>query len=178
MQHAMPEEKRASRSRRRLTTTGPAMQTREQVRPSFDPALLLSTLEAFRQGDFTVRMPDGNEGLEGSIARTLNAIIAQTESRQKEFERIRHVVGKMGKLDERASRRGLPGGWAAGIDAINELIEDLVQPTTEVARVIGAVARGDLTQSMPTRIKGKPVTGAALQVARTANTMVTQLRSF
>ena len=49
--------------------------------------------------------------------------------------------------------------WEASVRSVNELIEDLVQPTAEVARVIGAVARGDLTQSMMVEIDGRPLRG-------------------
>jgi hypothetical protein len=33
------------------------------------------------------------------------------------------------------------GGWAAKIDSLNTLLDDLVRPTTDVARTIGAVPR-------------------------------------
>ena len=138
----------------------------------------MKTLRAYKKGNFSVRMPAGSSRDCAEIARTLNSVIALSRARAAEFERISRVVGKEGKLGERASTRGGGGSWATGIRAVNSLIEDLVQPTNEVARVIGAVARGDLSQTMPTRIEGRPVTGAALQVARTVNTMVTQLSSF
>ena len=40
---------------------------------------------------------------------------------------------------------------------INKLIDDLVYPMTEVSRVIGSVAKGDLTQYMSTEIDGVPI---------------------
>jgi agmatine/peptidylarginine deiminase len=51
------------------------------------------------------------------------------------------------------------GNWEASVRSVNELIEDLVQPTAEVARVIGAVARGNLKQSMMVEIDGRPLRG-------------------
>jgi HAMP domain-containing protein len=53
-----------------------------------------------------------------------------------------------------------------------------VRPTTEVARVIVAVAEGDLTQKMALKIGGQPVKGEFLRIGTTVNTMVEQLRSF
>jgi HAMP domain-containing protein/CheY-like chemotaxis protein/signal transduction histidine kinase len=53
-----------------------------------------------------------------------------------------------------------------------------VQPTTEVARVIGAVAKGDLSQSMALEIDGRPLTGEFLRTAKVVNTMVDQLGTF
>ena len=65
-----------------------------------------------------------------------------------EFERLAKVVGKEGEITQRAKVKGAGGGWKAKLDAVNELVDDMVQPTTEVARVIGAVAEGDLSQHM------------------------------
>src|SRR5437868_9835269 len=64
------------------------------------------------------------------------------------------------------------------MESVNTLIVDLAQPTTEVARVIGAVANGDLTQTMALEIDGRPLTGEFLRTARTVNTMVEQLNAF
>src|SRR6202011_4134764 len=64
------------------------------------------------------------------------------------------------------------------IELVNDLVADLVRPTNEMARVIGAVAQGDLSQTMAIEIEGRPLKGAFLSTARTANTMVNQLSSF
>src|SRR5262249_27278940 len=61
---------------------------------------------------------------------------------------------------------------------VNSLIGDLVRPTTEVARVLSAVAEGDLTQKMALEIDGKPVKGEFQRIGTTVNTMVDQLSSF
>src|SRR2546430_12203068 len=50
---------------------------------------------------------------------------------------VSRVVGKEGQITQRAVLPGASGGWAARIDIVNTLIGDLVQPTAEVARVIG-----------------------------------------
>jgi hypothetical protein len=41
------------------------------------------------------------------------------------------------------------------------LIDDLVWPTTEVTRAIGAVAKGDLGQSMALEVDGRPLEGSS-----------------
>ena len=61
---------------------------------------------------------------------------------------------------------------------MNELIDDLVHPTSETARVIGAVAQGDLSQNMALEIDDRPLQGEFLRTARTINKMVQQLGSF
>ena len=62
--------------------------------------------------------------------------------------------------------------------AVNSLIDDLGRPTTEIARVIVAVAEGDLSQHMALEIDGRPLRGEFLRIGRTVNTMVDQLSSF
>ena len=66
----------------------------------------------------------------------------------------------------------------AKLRAINELIDDMVQPTAEVARVIGAVAKGDLSQTMTVEIEGRPLKGEFLRIGKVVNTMVEQLAKF
>ncbi len=64
------------------------------------------------------------------------------------------------------------------MDSVNTLISDLVYPVSETSRVIGAVAKGDLSQNMAMEIEGRPLAGEFLRTARTVNTMVEQLGSF
>ena len=96
----------------------------------------------------------------------------------EEFELLSKIVGKEGKIGHRAKVRGATGGWDTKLRAVNELIDDMVQPTTEVARVIGAVAKGDLSQSMSVEIDGRPLRGEFLRIGKVVNTMVEQLGSF
>src|SRR5205823_2235673 len=54
----------------------------------------------------------------------------------------------------------------------------MAQPTTEVARVIGAVAKGDLSQTMALESEGRPRTGEVLRMANVVNTMAAQVGTF
>src|SRR6185436_12927829 len=107
-----------------------------------------------------------------------NDVVERTERHTLELDRISRTVGKEGKIHQRMSVTGLSGGWAARVESVNSLIEDLVHPTSETARVIGAVAEGDLSQSMAVEVDGRPLQGEFLRTARTVNTMVKQLGSF
>src|SRR5215213_6909342 len=115
---------------------------------NLDLSNLLKTLVAVKKGDFSARMPLDKTGVAGKIADTLNDIIELNEKMSNEFERISKVVGKEGKISQRVSIGAVDGGWTGCVDSINTLITDLVQPTAETARVIRAVARGDLSQSI------------------------------
>src|SRR5439155_1043056 len=70
------------------------------------------------------------------------------------------------------------GLWASSIESVNALVGDLVHPTSEMARVIGAVAKGDLTQTMALDFDGRSLQGEFLRTAKTVNRMVEQLGAF
>ena len=57
-------------------------------------------------------------------------------------------------MTERAALKGAKGHWKDTVDSVNTMIEDLVRPTVEVARVLDAVAEGDLSQKMSLKIQG------------------------
>src|SRR5258707_1079323 len=123
-------------------------------------------------------MPVEQTGIAGKVADTLNEIIELNEKMAKEFERISTVVGKEGKITQRASIGAADGSWTDCVQSVNTLISDLVQPTAETARVIRAVARGDLSQTTALEIEGRPLKGEFLQTAKIVNTMVDQLNAF
>ncbi|HVT04884.1 MAG TPA: HAMP domain-containing protein, partial [Thermoanaerobaculia bacterium] len=143
-----------------------------------DPKMLLRTLNSAKKGDFSVRLPVEQAGMAGKIAEAFNDMIEMNERLVEELNRISTSVGKDGRLGQRASIPTAQGRWQEAIDSVNSLIGDLVQPTTEVSRVIGAVAKGDLSQSMATDFDGRPLKGEFLRTAKTVNTMVDQLASF
>ena len=141
-------------------------------------ATLLEALKAVKAGDFSVRMPVVKDGVMEEIARAFNEVVHLNEAMAKEFVRVGTIVGQEGKMTERASLGSVSGAWSTSIDSVNALIGDLVRPTTEVGRVITAVAHGDLSQKMVLEIEGKPVKGEFLRIGTTVNTMVDQLSSF
>jgi signal transduction histidine kinase/CheY-like chemotaxis protein/HAMP domain-containing protein len=143
-----------------------------------DSDALLEVLTAFRAGDFSVRLPATWIGKPGKIADTLNAIIAANQRCTEELERVGQMVGKDGRINERLSSTGWRGGWERSVRAVDDLIEDLIRPNDEIARVIGAVARGDLSQSVPMEVDGRVLKGHFAGTARTVNTMVGQLSAF
>ncbi|OUL26126.1 HAMP domain-containing protein [Nostoc sp. 106C] len=145
---------------------------------NLDLKLLLRTLNAAKKGDFSARMPIDQTGIAGKISDTLNDIIEQNERMAAEIQRIGNVVGKEGKVSERASLGNVRGSWLSCVNSVNTLITDLVQPTAETTRVIRAVANGDLSQTIAPDIEGRPLKGEFLQTANIVNTMVERLGSF
>ncbi|MGH8018546.1 MAG: HAMP domain-containing protein, partial [Opitutaceae bacterium] len=139
---------------------------------------LIGTLNAVRDGDFTVRLPSNWTGLEGRVADNLNLIVARMERSDASLLRLRSRVGEEGRISERLPLADSTGSWAERIEAINALVDDLSQPTIEMGRVIGAVAKGDLSQLMPQEVRGHPLRGEYLRTAKLVNGMVGQLGAF
>ncbi|EPX57481.1 Two-component hybrid sensor and regulator [Cystobacter fuscus DSM 2262] len=140
---------------------------------------LLDSLRAVTAGDFSVRLtPEAQPRSMEELAHAFNALVGMNQRMQDELVRVERVVGREGQMAERASLGHVSGGWASSLGSINSLIADLVQPTTEVARVLDAVARGDLTQKMALDLPGQPVKGEFLRIGTTVNAMVEQLSSF
>ena len=143
-----------------------------------DAKQLLTALVAFKRGDFSARLPDDWTGIASKIADTFNEVIRTSQRMTQELERIRRVVGKEGRITQRASLGDVSDSWAHAIGSVNDLIGDLAHPTSEMARVIGAVAKGDLSKTVATEIDGRPLEGQFLRTAKTVNTMVDQLGAF
>jgi signal transduction histidine kinase/HAMP domain-containing protein/ActR/RegA family two-component response regulator len=138
-----------------------------------DETVLLSVLADVKSGDFSVRMPLAWTGVAGKIADKLNDVIAANEALGAELARVSRVVGKEGKLSQRVALRGPDRVWSESIESVNSLIEDLVQPTSEMQRVIGAVAGGDLSKKITADVHGE-----VLELKNTINAMVDQLNRF
>ncbi len=141
-------------------------------------SVLLAALTALRDGDGSIRLPAEWSGLPGRVADLFNEIAERNQQMCEELRRLSQVVGKEGRLSQRGSLGHVRGFWRESIDSVNELIDDLVHPTSETARVIGAVAQGDLSQTMALEIDDRPLKGEFLRTARTINKMVQQLGSF
>ena len=139
---------------------------------------ILQAVVAFRNGDFSQRLPAEWTGVHGKIADAFNDILRMSERRAKEAERVCRMVGKEGRLQQRMSVPGVIGGWADEIHSINTLIADLAWPTVEVTRTIGAVAKGDLGQPMLLEVDGRPLEGEFLRSAKLVNKMIDQLSVF
>ncbi len=135
---------------------------------------LLAAIVAFRDGDFSVRLPTDWAGTDGRIAEAFNQVVALEDRIAREVARVSQTVGKEGRLKQRMSVPGAVGNWAAKVASLNTLLDDLVRPTADVARTIGAVAKGDLGQSLELEVDGHPLQGEFLRSANLVNTMILQ----
>ena len=146
---------------------------------SVDPVLaeLTEALAQLRRGRFDVRLPR-REGAAGALADQFNDMAAVAQRHNRDLLRIGRSVGREGRMGDRLDEESYDGAWADGARAVNALVDDLAAPTAEIARVIEAVAEGDLSQHMALEIEGRPLRGEYRRIGRTVNTMVDQLSSF
>src|SRR5262245_19264227 len=96
-----------------------------------DLPVLLDAFTALRMGDFPVLLPTNWMGMAGKVGDAFNDAMDQLEGMSDELDRISRVVGKEGKIKQRASLGSLGGSWAGTIASVNGLIGDLVHPTSE-----------------------------------------------
>src|SRR5271163_3606959 len=139
---------------------------------------LQKAMEAMRAGDFSVRLPAGGDGPLGRIAVLFNEIVGANQNMAQQLERIGKSVGEQGRTRQRVKFGISTATWGDMESSVNGLIDDLVWPTTEVTRVIGAVAQGDLLQTVRLDVDGRPLKGEFLRSATIVNTMIKQLSVF
>jgi HAMP domain-containing protein/signal transduction histidine kinase/DNA-binding response OmpR family regulator len=139
---------------------------------------LLHALQAIRSGDFSVRLLGEQTGVRGKITDLFNDIAAANQRMAQQLEGVGESVGRDGRTRQRVRLGVSTGAWGEMEQSINTLIDDLLWPTTEVTRVVAAVAKGDLLQTARLDVDGRPLKGEFLQAATIVNTMIKQLGVF
>jgi HAMP domain-containing protein/CheY-like chemotaxis protein/signal transduction histidine kinase len=139
---------------------------------------LLHALQAIRSGDFSVRMLGEQTGVRGKVTDLFNDIAAANQRMAQQLEGVGQSVGRDGRTRQRVRLGVSTGAWGEMEQSINTLIDDLLWPTTEVTRVVAAVAKGDLLQTARLDVDGRPLKGEFLQAATIVNTMIKQLGVF
>jgi signal transduction histidine kinase/HAMP domain-containing protein/ActR/RegA family two-component response regulator len=135
--------------------------------------VLLNVLAQVKGGDFSARMPFEWTGVEGKIADGFNDVIIANQALGAELARVSRVVGAQGELSQRVVLGGSGQAWSESVESVNSLIDALVRPTSEMQRVIGAVADGDLSKKVSVDVRGE-----MLELKNTINAMVDQLNGF
>ncbi len=139
---------------------------------------LLAGMRSMNSGDFGVRLTPNGDPLMAEIIDAFNQLADKRSRFTEELVRISNSVGREGNMRDRFSIGAVGGAWGTSVEAINGLITDLGQPTSEVSRVIQAVAEGDLSQKVELEIQGKQVQGEFFRIGSTVNRMVDQLNAF
>src|SRR5690606_18834932 len=117
--------------------------------PGAEPGLsqreLLAALRALRRGDFSVRLPEQYDGVDGQIVSTLNEIAQTADELQRDARDAFSAVANEGRSKVRLKRAGLSGGWRRYADDANATLERLTSHMSNMAAVANAVVHGDFT---------------------------------
>ena len=139
---------------------------------------LLAGLRALKRGDFDVRLPDDLSGLDGEICETFNELAEQVAGMGDDLMELRQSVGREGRTRKRLRKGEAQGGWARYVRGVNDLLDDLTRHTDEMAEVVTAVGKGDLSRSVDVHGIEEALQGDFLKHANAVNDMVAQLALF
>src|ERR671932_811718 len=100
-------------------------------------------------------------------------MVDQLSTFASEVTRVAREVGTEGKLGGQAEVKGVAGTWRDLTDSVNFMAGNLTEQVRGIARVVTAVANGDLKHKLTVEAKGEI---AAL--AETINDMIDTLATF
>ncbi|HWS79336.1 MAG TPA: HAMP domain-containing protein, partial [Thermomonas sp.] len=139
---------------------------------------LLQAMIAVRDGDFSVRLPPHLEGLQGKLADTFNEIVAANRRLAHDLAKVSQQVGGEGQTRARVNPANRQGQWAEMETSVNHLIRDMARPVEAMTEAMAAVAKGDLTKTVPMETDGRPLQGEFLRAANIVNGMLEQMSEF
>jgi CheY-like chemotaxis protein/signal transduction histidine kinase/HAMP domain-containing protein len=128
---------------------------------------------AVANGDLSRKITVDVKGEILELKNTINTMVDQLSSFASEVTRVAREVGTEGKLGGQAEVRGVAGTWKDLTDSVNMMAGNLTEQVRGIARVVTAVANGDLNQKLVLAEKGEI---AAL--ADTINFMIDTLATF
>src|SRR4051812_3609270 len=134
---------------------------------------LHDALPIFANGDLTKKVTVDVRGEILQLKNTINAMVDQLNSFASEVTRVALEVGTEGKLGGQAQVRGVAGVWKDLTDSVNFMAGNLTSQVRGIAKVVTAVANGDLKRKLVVEAKGEI---AAL--ADTINEMTDTLATF
>ncbi|MEU4845362.1 hybrid sensor histidine kinase/response regulator [Streptomyces gilvosporeus] len=135
-------------------------------------------MNALRDGDFTAYAEGAQDGVLADIAGVFNQIVTRNAHLADELQRIRQEIIRQGRLDERITASPGAGSWATNVDAANTVLDAMAVPVFKAARVLDAVADGDLTQHVALHDGNRQLHGDLRRLGIGVNRMVDQLSLF
>jgi HAMP domain-containing protein/signal transduction histidine kinase/DNA-binding response OmpR family regulator len=129
--------------------------------------------KAVASGDLSKHITVDVKGEILDLKVTVNTMVDQLSSFAAEVTRVAREVGTEGKLGGQAEVKGVSGTWKDLTDNVNFMAGNLTSQVRGIARVVTAVANGDLNQKLTVDAKGEI---AAL--ADTINGMIQTLATF
>ncbi|MGH7579223.1 MAG: response regulator, partial [Gemmatimonadales bacterium] len=128
---------------------------------------------AVARGELNKKITVDVQGEILELKNTVNTMVDQLNSFASEVTRVAREVGTEGKLGGQAQVVGVAGTWKDLTDNVNWMASNLTSQVRGIAKVVTAVANGDLKQTLRVEVKGEIAT-----LADTINGMTNTLATF
>ena len=128
---------------------------------------------AVANGDLTRKITVEVRGELLELKNTVNTMVDQLNGFSAEVTRVAREVGTEGVLGGQADVRGVSGVWRGLTDNVNLMARNLTEQVRGIARVVTAVANGELNQKLMLDAKGEIAT-----LVETINGMIITLSTF
>jgi len=129
--------------------------------------------KAVANGDLSRTITVDVKGEILELKDTVNRMVDQLSSFASEVTRVAREVGTEGKLGGQAQVKGVSGAWKDLTDNVNSMASNLTSQVRGIARVVTAVANGDLRRTLTVEAKGE-----IAELADTINAMIETLTTF
>jgi signal transduction histidine kinase/HAMP domain-containing protein/CheY-like chemotaxis protein len=128
---------------------------------------------AVATGDLSKKITVDVKGEILELKNTVNTMVDQLSSFADEVTRVAREVGMEGKLGGQAVVKGVSGTWKDLTDNVNFMASNLTDQVRGIAKVVTAVAKGDLNRKLSLEAKGE-----IAELADTINDMIDTLAIF
>ncbi len=129
--------------------------------------------KAVASGDLSKTVAIDVKGEILDLKNTINTMVEQLNSFAFEVTRVAREVGTEGKLGGQAEVRGVGGTWKDLTDSVNMMASNLTNQVRGIAKVVTAVATGNLKQKLAIVSRGE-----VAQLIDTINEMIDTLALF
>ena len=110
---------------------------------------------AVAKGDLSKKITVDVKGEILELKNTVNTMVDQLNSFASEVTRVAREVGTEGRLGGQAVVKGVAGTWKDLTDSVNFMAGNLTNQVRGIAKVVTAVADGDLKQKLLVEAKGE-----------------------
>ena len=129
--------------------------------------------KAVAAGDLSRKITVDVKGEILELKNTVNTMVDQLRSFASEVTRVAREVGTEGKLGGQAQVEGVSGTWKDLTESVNMMAANLTAQVRGIAKVVTAVANGDLKRKLTVEAKGE-----IAELAETINEMIETLATF
>jgi methyl-accepting chemotaxis protein len=110
-------------------------------------------VDRISRGDIPPKITDAYRGDYNIIKNNLNACVEAVNALVADATML-SAAAVAGKLETRADPARHQGDFRKIVAGVNETLDNVVEPINEVRRIMGAMAGGDLTQTISTTYRG------------------------